>query len=182
MRWLSLLLALPFLGACDGDKLPSQPGAPAKPEVRSGVVDRGPAAPLEPAPDPALGRVESEVGKPPKIEIEVEPVTAGDPETLPSERVVPTPEPKPVAPPAPKKDVAIERVELPEPELDLSLPEDWAEELEPDADTASIRLLPPLFNSGESSRSVQMSGRLLQGLNEDEALIDGAQINIELKR
>lgn len=182
MRWLCLLLALPFLSACDGDKLPSQPAAPAKPEVRSGVVDREPAAPLNPAPKPADGHVESEEGGPPEIKVEIEPVTAGDPEALPSERVVPVPGPKPTAPSAPKKDVAIERAELHEPELDLSLPEDWAEELEPDHDTASMRVLPPLFEAGESSRSVQMSGRLLQGLNQDEALIDGAQINFELKR
>ncbi|AHL76208.1 hypothetical protein CH92_14335 [Stutzerimonas stutzeri] len=182
MRWLSVLLALPFLGACDGDKLPSQPGAPAKPEVRSGVVDREPAASLKPVLEPAIGHVESEDGEPPEIEIEVEPVTAGDPATLPSERVVPAPEPKATAPSAPKKDVAIERVEVPEPELDLSLPEDWAEELEPDQETASMRLLPPLFEGGENSRSVQMSGSLLPGVNENEALIDGAQINFELKR
>ena len=73
---------------------------------------------------------------------------------------------------------------MPEAELDLSLPEDWAEELEPGhgEDTASMQLLPPLFESREANNSVQMSGRLLQGLQEDDPLIDGAEINFELKR
>ncbi len=180
MKWLSVLLALPFLSACDGDKLPPQPGPPAKPEVESIAGNREPVASFEPV--PALGRAESEDGEPANIEVELEPVTAGDPEKLPSERIVSASPPKPTATASAKKEVAVERVELPEPELDLSLPEDWAEELEPDQDTASMRLLPPLFESSESSRSVQMSGRLLPGLEQDEALIDGAEINFELKR
>ncbi|NKQ11877.1 hypothetical protein [Pseudomonas sp. SST3] len=178
MKWLSLLLALPFLGACDGDKLPSQPSPPAKPEVQADAGNRAPASPL--------GSVESEGGEPPNIEIELESVAGEDSEELPSERVVSVPEPKPepVVPvrEAAKKKVAVEEVELPEPELDLSLPSDWAEELDPDQNTATIRLLPPLFESSEDSRSLQMSGRLLPGLEQDEALIDGAQINFELKR
>lgn len=163
MRWSSLLLALLFLSACDGDDLPSQPDPPAAPEVQP-PVDR----------NAATAPVQRETDTPPKIEIELEPVTAGDPEELPSERVVPATEPK--------KKVAVEQVSLPEPELDLSLPEDWAEELDPAQDTAAMKLLPPLFESGEDSRSVQMSGSLLPGLERDDALIDGAQINFELKR
>lgn len=170
MKWSSLLLALLFLVACDGDDLPSQPGPPAAPEVQP-LVDR----------NAATGPVQRETDAPPKIEIELEPVTAGDPEELPSERVVPATEPKAVSV-VPKKKVAVEQVKLPEPELDLSLPEDWAEELEPAQDAAASKLLPPLFESGEDSRSVQMSGSLLPGLEHDDALIDGAQINFELKR
>ncbi|WP_181296681.1 hypothetical protein [Pseudomonas sp. Q2-TVG4-2] len=176
MKWLSLLLALPFLGACDGDKLPSQPSPPAKPEVQATAGSRAPASPL--------GTVESDGGEPPNVEIELEPVAGGDSEELPSERIVSVPEPEPVVPTpdTAKKEIAVEEVELPEPELDLSLPEDWAEELDPAQNTATMRLLPPLFESSENSRSLQMSGRLLPGLEQDEALIDGAQINFELKR
>ncbi|MCQ4286272.1 hypothetical protein NA647_02320 [Pseudomonas stutzeri] len=170
MKWSSLLLALLFLGACDGDDLPSQPGPPAAPEVQPSVDRSAATAP-----------VQRETDTPPKIEIELEPVTAGDPEELPSERVVPAAESKPVSA-APKKKVAVEQIELPEPELDLSLPEDWAEELEPAQDAEALKLLPPLFEPGEDSRSVQMSGSLLPGLERDDALIDGAQINFELKR
>jgi len=172
MKWSGLLLALLFLSACDGDDLPSQPGPPAVPGAQPSV-DQKVATP--PAP------TQQESDTPPKIEIELEPVTAGDPEDLPSERVVPATEPKTVSA-APKKKVAVEQVELPEPELDLSLPEDWAEELEPDQGAATLQLLPPLFESGKDSRSVQMSGSLLPGLERDDAPIDGAQINFELKR
>jgi hypothetical protein len=180
MKWLSVLFALPVLAACDGDKLPSQPEPPAKPEVKSTVGNPEPAATLEPA--PTLGPDASEEGAPPNIEIEIEPVTTGDSEELPSERIVSETPPKPVARAPAKKEVAVERVELPEPELDLSLPEDWTEELEPEQDTASMQLLPPMFESSKGSRSVQMSGRLLPGLEPDETSIDGAQINFELKR
>ncbi len=172
MKWSSLLLALLVLSACDRDDLPSQPRPPASPEVRSPVDQK---AVIPPAP------TQRDTETPPKIEVEIEPVTAGDPEELPSERVVPATEPKTVSA-APKKKVAVEQVELPEPELDLSLPEDWTEELEPEQDAAALQLLPPLFESGENSRSVQMSGSLLPGLERDDALIDGAQINFELKR
>lgn len=172
MKRSSLLLALLFLSACDGDDLPSRPAPPAAPEVQSSV-DREAATPPAPAPRQA--------DTPPNIEIELEPVTAGDPEELPSERVVPAAEPKAVSA-VPKKKVVVEQVELPEPELDLSLPEDWAEELEPDQSAATLQLLPPLFESDTDSRSVHMSGSLLPGLERDDALIDGAQINFELKR
>ena len=177
MKWLILLLALPCLSACDGDDVPAQPGPPTPPEVRSSPSNS------ESAPLPSS--VDSEDSVPPKIEIELEPVTAGDPEKLPSERVVPDHASEPVASVAPEKapkKIPVEKVDLPEPELDLSLPEDWSEQIEPDQEAAAMNLLPPLFESGGNDRSLQMSGRLLPGLEQDEAPIDGAQINFELKR
>ncbi len=107
-------------------------------------------------------------------------MTAGDPDELPSKRVAPAPPPKPVAPKV-KKEVAVEDVKIPEAELDLSLPDDWAVNGEPEQNTASMSLLPPLFQGGRSS-SVQMSGSLLPALDGDDGLIDGAQLNFELKR
>lgn len=173
MKWSILLLALPLLTACDGGGIPAEPKPPAPPKVQSPLSNSEPVG--LPAP------VESDE-TPAKIEIELEPVISGDPEELPSERVMPDPDSKPVATIMPKKkEVAVENVELPEPALDLSLPEDWSEQLEPGDDAATMTLLPPLFESSDSSRSVQMSGRLLSG-EQDEALIDGAQINFELKR
>lgn len=181
MKCLGLLLALPLLVACDGDKLPSQPGPPAKPKVEAPAGKGEPVTALEPATDNAS----SDAEKPPAIEIELEPVVDEASDKLPSEQVAATtPAPVAAAPTSPKNKVAVERVELPEPELDLSLPEDWAEELEPEGreDTASMQLLPPLFETGASGKSLQMSGRLLQGLREEDAPIDGAEINFELKR
>lgn len=169
MKLLMFLLALSLLSACDGDNVPAEPSPPQPPKVR---VANSEQAPLSTP-------VESEDSAPPKIEIEIEPVTAGDPDELPSDRV--TPATKPAAPVAPKMKVAVEDVELPEPKLDLSLPEDWSEQLEPGQDATTMNLLPPLFDSGDS-RSLQMSGRLLPGMEHDDALVDGAQINFELKR
>ncbi|MFL9812324.1 hypothetical protein D7241_03575 [Stutzerimonas sp. VN223-3] len=171
MKLLIFLLTLSLLSACDGDNVPAEPSPPAPPKVR---VSNSEQAPLSTP-------VEREDSVPPKIEIELEPVTAGNPDELPSDRVASAPSAKPAAPAAPKKKVAVEDVELPEPNLDLSLPEDWSEQLEPGRNATTMNLLPPLFES-DDSRSLQMSGRLLPGLEHDEALIDGAQINFELKR
>jgi hypothetical protein len=168
MKLLVFLLALSLLSACDGDNVPAEPGPPAPPKVRVASEQAPLATP-----------VEREASVRPKLKVELEPVTAGDPDELPSERVAPAT--KSAAPVAPKKAVAVENVELPEPKLDLSLPEDWSEQLEPGQDATTMNLLPPLFDSGDS-RSLQMSGRLLPGIEHDEALIDGAQINFELKR
>lgn len=173
MKLLIFLLALSLLSACDGDNVPTEPSPPAPPKVR---VANSEQAPLSTP-------VESEDSVPPKIEIKIEPVAAGDPDELPSDRIAPVPAAaEPAAPVAPKKEVAVEDVELPEPKLDLSLPEDWSEQLEPDQDATTMNLLPPLFKTDDNDNSLQLSGRLLPGLEQDEALIDGAQINFELKR
>ncbi|MBU1461129.1 MAG: hypothetical protein KKC89_16355 [Gammaproteobacteria bacterium] len=115
------------------------------------------------------------------IESEKEPTLAANPEQPPTEPSAPTPAPK-AKPSATVPKTKLEKVELPEPDLDLSLPDDWAESLDPAEKPASLSLLPPLFESSQESRSLQMSGELLPGTAEDEALIDGAQINFELKR
>jgi len=43
-----------------------------------------------------------------------------------------------------------------------------------------MSLLPPLFS--EPTQSVQMSGRLITGDEEDDPLIEGAEIQFEFKR
>lgn len=179
MKWLSLPLVLVLLSACDSDKLPPRPDAPPKPKVETPAATPEPEMSVLPAPTLDESGERDNVERP-EIQIELEPVTAGDPEELPSERISPAPPPKPVAPKV-KKEVAVEDVEIPEAELDLSLPDDWAVDGEPEQNTASMSLLPPLFN-GERSRPVQMSGSLLPALDGDDALIDGAQLNFELKR
>lgn len=182
MKWLCLPLGLLALSACDSEKLPPRPESPPTPKVEAPVDTPKPEESISLVPEPTLGDLEGDDGEPSEIQIDIEPVTAGDPETLPSERVAPAPvpAPKPAAPKI-KKEVAVEHVEIPEAELDLSLPEDWATDSESEQNTASMSLLPPLFN-GERSRPVQMSGSLLPGLDGDDALIDGAQLNFELKR
>lgn len=179
MKWLSLPLALLLLSACDNDKLPPRPEPPATPRVET------PADPPEPAvsviPESDLEEMAGDDSdEPPEIQVELEPIAEGDPKELPSERIATAPPAKPAAPKI-KKKVAVEDVEVPEAELDLSLPEDWAEDAEPEQSAASMSLLPPLFE-GERARSVQLTGSLLPALDGDDALIDGAQLNFELKR
>lgn len=177
MKWLVLPLSLLALSACDSEKLPPRPETPPAPKVEAPAEIPKPEVSL--VPEPSFDELEVDTSEPPEIQVDVEPVTAGDPEELPSERVVSAPPPKTPAPKV-KKKVAVEQVKLPEAELDLSLPEDWAKDGEPEQNTASMSLLPPLFGS-ERSRSVQMSGSLLPGLDGDDD-IDGAQLNFELKR
>lgn len=179
MKWLSLPLALLLLSACDNEKLPPRPEPPAPPKVETHADSPAPAVFV--LPETALEKeIAGENKEPPPVQVEVEPVTAGDPEKLPSERVAPVASTK--SAPKAKKKVAVEQVEIPKADLDLSLPEDWATDGEPEENSASISLLPPMFGSGESSRSVQMSGTLLPGMAGDDAVIDGAQLNFELKR
>lgn len=175
MRWL-LMLAIPLIGACDRDKVPDEPALPARPKVVSSTSDAAapPSGESRGESKPA-GQISQE-----NTDVEVQPVTVDDSEQLPSERVVPPPKPKPATAAVTKKKA--EEVELPEPKLDLSLPDDWFEAVGPDDEATSMNLLPPLFKSNEDSRSLQLSGELLPGAAQDETVIDGAQINFELKR
>lgn len=177
MRWL-LVLTLPLIAACEGDKVPDKPAVPTPPKLDAPLVNE--AVRPEPVELPA----QAESGPAPiDIDIEVEPVpVSGDQQQLPSERVAPAPSPpaKPAAAAVAKQKV--EKVQLPEADLDLSLPEDWHEALDTSDDQASMSLLPPLFEPSRNPRSMQMSGELLQDLPQTDAIIDGAQLNFEFKR
>jgi|GEM_PF-364701 len=190
MKHLALLYVALLVAACDADKVPDRPATPpAKPTIAPS------AEPVtKPVVTPAAPRVSSapaeSAGKPEPsaaLDVTLDPLPEGDPEALPSRRTAqgssagkrPAPVPEPVKK---GKAVAVEKVDLPEAELDLSLPDDWTEELEPEREAASSDLLPPLFGAEGRSGGVQLSGRLLPGDAEDEALIDGAELNFEFKR
>ncbi|WP_421681640.1 hypothetical protein HKW98_10790 [Stutzerimonas urumqiensis] len=74
----------------------------------------------------------------------------------------------------------VDEVEVEAPEIDLSLPEDWAEELEPAEPVAEPALLPELFDGAEGDR-IGMSGRLIPG-EADDSMVDGAELRIEIRR
>jgi outer membrane biosynthesis protein TonB len=167
-RPLVLLLLLALLGGCGDDDSRSGPEvvpAPSEPSAQAPVVS-------EPA------------EAPPDLQIELAaPEESADP-ALPDVQIKipePKPEPRPVPAkrPAPPKE---EEVQLAEPELDLHLPEELVEELMPAPSADAARLLPPLFENGKASQSMQIGGRLISGENDDEALIDGAEIRFEFKR
>ena len=162
MRWL-MLIGLSLLAGCD--EVPDQPKTPTPPKVTVSPADAAAPIVAEPKLDRRVGPV--------SIESEDEPALAANPGQPTTEPIAPTPAPKAKRSAAEPK-TKLQKVELPEPDLDLSLPEDWTENLDPAEEPTS-------FESSES-RSLQMSGELLPGAAQDEALIDGAQINFELKR
>lgn len=151
--------ALLLLTACDKENVPPAPVPQEQPSV------------------PASDSAET----PPDLQIEVAAPTTQQGEIVKPEVTISVPEP-PAAPSTQKKTVPVqvEEIELNEPKLDLSLPADWAKEFEVDDSSEAMSLLPPLFS--EPKRSVQMSGRLITGEEEDEPLIEGAEIQFEFKR
>lgn len=163
-----LLLLLALLGGCEREEQPRD-------------AERQTPQSQQPAAEPV-----DEAQAPPDLDIEVAPVEqAAETEPPPVQISIPEPEPQPAARPRPAPAKQPEKpagVELVEPVLDLRLPDELAEELMPAPSSESIRLLPPLFDTGEPSRSMQIGGRLISGEAEDESLIEGAEIQFELKR
>ncbi len=171
-RPLLLLLSLALLGGCGDDESTSSraPAPVEQPSEPGNMVEQEEAPPdldIELAPIE-----ETSDAEPPEVEINL-------PEPVPE---VEAPEPAPQPSTAKRSTPPPAKVELPEPELDLHLPEELAEELAPGSGDESMRLLPPLFEGGGPSRSMQIGGRLISGEAEDEELIEGAEIRLEFKR
>ncbi len=170
-RPLLLLLSLALLSGC-GDDESSSSRAPARVEQPS---------------EPKSVVEQEEV--PPDLDIELAPIEE-TPEAEPPDVEISLPEPVPkVEAPDSKPQLSTvkratppAKVELPEPELDLRLPEDLVEQLAPSSGDEPMRLLPPLFEGSGPSRSMQIGGRLISGDTEDEELIEGAEIRLEFKR
>lgn len=168
MRSIHLLcaaLALTLLAACDKEA-PSQPKAPPAPPPLTSSPAPEPAAPVEPPPAP-----ESRPTPPPPA---------------------PTPKPAPT-PPAPAKPVepAAEptvAARLPAAKLDLTLPKDLVEQLQPTeaaADLADQPLLPQMFVEKPAPESpFQLNGKLIHNEREDDywRSVEGAELQFEFKR
>lgn len=87
-----------------------------------------------------------------------------------------------VAPPDSKPAMpvkSVRAVRLETPRLDLSLPKDWLDQVEPVESRPGLSLLPPMFESRPSLPPVQLGGRLIANDQDDE--IRGAEISIEFK-
>ncbi len=168
-RPLLLLLSLALLGGCGEDESTSE-------------SERSPVPIEEQALPPVIAEPSEE---PPDLEIELAPIEESSDAEPPELQInIPEPEPRPAVQPAPVKRPAEKaaEVELPAPVLDLRLPEELAEELMPATGGEPVRLLPPLFNSARPSQSMQVDGRLIPSEDNDEGLIDGAEIRFEFKR
>jgi hypothetical protein len=168
MRRPLALLALVLIAGCDRDEAPREAVSPPLP-VESTALP-GPY-PIVAPPALTLPQPESE---PPPIEIEAvgEPEVAAEPELKVR-----------VKPPVARRKAPVEPSEEPLalPELDLSLPEDWVQAME-EGDAAERPLLPPLFAVPPQVPSLQISGRLIPWVEDDETVIDGAQLDFEFRR
>lgn len=166
MRLLLGLLVFALLAGCDREE-PARESAPlpreTAPAERSGSLESPAIAPVPPQPADEPPPVEIEaVAEPeapakPELKVKVGPVARSTLREAPSE-----------------EPLAV-------PELDLSLPEDWMEALE-EGEPVESQLLPPLFARPEQAPSVQVSGRLIPWVEDDETVIDGAQLDIEFRR
>ena len=178
IRYYLILLML-FLGGCDEPKdvVPAAPTAPvAVPEVPVAVPSSD--APVSaPAPTP--------------VSVPAAPKSVGVPASVVKMQA---PQPKPVASKPPSKSTVTSKKLAPLP-LDLSLPHELVDQLEPGQPIPDIvprpRLLPPLFGEKPVEPSAfQLSGTLIindldrEKLESDNYLdrVDGAQLNFEFRK
>ncbi|MDO9619019.1 MAG: hypothetical protein Q7J43_15245 [Pseudomonas sp.] len=160
-RFPCLLMALLVLSACDSqESTTTAPREPAKPAIS--VISVAPA--------------------------DVVPVPVPDPEPVPTPKppVKPPSEPaRPIPKPAAKEPAVTPALKE---NLDLSLPADLFDELQPFAtpdEFSSPALLPPLFRAQESSQSpFQLHGKLITNEQEDDYWdsLEGAELQFEFKR
>ncbi|MCO6057492.1 hypothetical protein NG726_12515 [Pseudomonas sp. MOB-449] len=165
------LAPLVLLVACDKDVPPKPKAPPAPPPVSSSP----PSAPVEPL--PAVPDLAPAASMP-------EPVAPP-----------PAPAPKPVTPPPapvkPKQEPPVEtstKAPLPKAKLDLTLPKDLVNQLEPGdatADLPSQPLLPKMFvEKPETESPFQLNGKLITNEREDDywRSVEGAELQFEFKR
>jgi len=168
MRLLIGVLLVALLAGCDREKPVAEPVSPSAQEP---AAEAGSDS-LRSTNDSVIQKRQVQEGEPPDISIES--VAEPEPQTEPELTVK-------VSPPAPQKARTAPKELVPPPELDLSLPDDWVEALEEGEPTESA-LLPPLFAIPEPEPAVHVSGRLIPWVEDDETVIDGAQLDFEFKR
>ncbi len=173
-RLIWAVLALTLLAACDKEA-PPKPKAPPAPPPMSSSPAPAPAAPAEAPPSAAPEQ----------------PAPAPEAKPVPS----PAPTPRPVSPPpmpvTPKEPVQTASAKAVSPQamtLDLSLPDDLSDTLQPDevADELPVLpVLPQMFVEKPVPESpVQLNGKLLTNEREDDywRSVEGAELQFEFKR
>ncbi|MFZ6046504.1 hypothetical protein ACFW0H_10290 [Pseudomonas sp. CR3202] len=157
-------LALTLLAACDKEAPPKPKAPPAPPPISTSPAP-APAAPPE-APPPAAPE---------------QPVPAAEPKPVPP----PPPAPRPVSPPpvpvTPKEPVQTATAKA----LDLSLPTELADTLQPDEVAAELPVLPQMFvEKPAPAGPFQLNGKLITNEREDDTWhsVEGAELQFEFKR
>lgn len=168
----TLCLAL-LLAACDsGDKPAGPPNEPARPKP---ITQVEPAAPHKELPPP----------------VATKPVVADTSAAKPVREA-----PAPAAPVVKSKGKATEKFEdapaeavtLAKPKLDLSLPRELVESLEPEAKQKAAAksesgLLPPMFAEKENAQQpFQLSGRVISNEIERSSGIEGAELQFQFRQ
>jgi len=172
-RMTTLCLAL-LLAACDsGDKPAGPPNEPARPKP---ITQVEPAAPHKELPPP----------------VATKPLVADTSAAKPVREA-----PAPAAPVVKSKgkatgkseDAPAEAVTLVKPKLDLSLPRELVESLEPEAKQKAIAnksesgLLPPMFAEKEDvQQPFQLSGRVISNELERNSGIEGAELQFHFRQ
>ncbi|MDP3815969.1 hypothetical protein [Pseudomonas sp.] len=174
-RSLALLLTLLSLVACDQAPVPQPAPQPKPPKTES-------AKPL-----PAAPEVEPAPVKPAAVAKPVEPpVPAPQPvakAAAPAVVAKPKSQPKPKPPATVSKSVPLE----PKAPLDLSLPAEVFEQLQPlePLDDLPATLLPPLFvEKTEPTSPFQLNGKLITNERSDDYWdsLEGAELQFEFKQ
>jgi hypothetical protein len=166
IRLVCACLALTLLAACDKEA-PSKPKAPPAPP------------PLSTSPPPA----------PADVPAAPEPVPPVDSRPVPPPSTpAPKPVPTPPAPTRPKEQPVTAKAPLPKAKLDLRLPKDLVDQLEPgDASDvpSSQSVLPQMFAEKPAPEGpFQLNGKLITNEREDDywRSVEGAELQFEFKR
>lgn len=185
-RPCAIALLFLLLGACDSADRPVKPVKPTAPSVPAAQPETPVQAPprvSEPLAEPeAVFKPELQLPKPPEPEPRVQ--------AEPLEPVVQTPPPalkkpavaKPQVVRSTRKPPPVEKAPEPQVPLDLSLPEELLETLQPLETPMEMdsTLLPPMFREEPEENPFQLNGRLITKERQDE--IEGAELQIQFKR
>lgn len=185
-----IVLLLALLSACDSADSPPKP---ADPVADASAVSAPVAAPATAAKKarslvPAGAPVEADPEFKPEIQLPKPEKIEPHAQAAPIEpKALETPEapkkPQAAQPPRPSsKAVAVVKSPVPAAKLDLSLPKEVLENLEPvnAADEMDSALLPQLFNEKVAENPFQLNGRLITKDRQDD--IEGAELQFEFKR
>ncbi len=179
-----LLIAIVFLGACDKDPTPPKtPPAPAAP-----AVAETPAPAAEPVTKPAAKAAPTPTVKPlePLIKSTLEPLPTKAPVVKDAEKPKETPvvQARPPQPPdkiqrlqvnkpqtakQQKASAAVKQAQVPKAKLDLHLPKDLVNKLEPEVAsapgtsraTSDPAILPPMFGEKPGQSPFEVGGRVI---------------------